>query len=421
MAKKQKKGQKPQVNYRQQHRQKEKVVQQQDTQKRALQSCTEGELCLSLQAFDTWFFRESRPHDAAGASELNSLFPPPIRTLAGAVRTFMGDAMDIDWQTLNCAGSDFDFEQQLGNAEHLGQLQLNGAWVIYNGQRLYPAPAYLMKKENELKRLEIGNAVRCDLGTVRLPQMPEGYIGYKNLEQHWLTGAGMRACLEGGLPKKQQIISLEDLLGYEPRLGIARDNQHRAVEQGKLYQTQHIRLKAEVGIEINAKQLAPELVNTLNSSKTIRLGGEGRMASIQANDKYEAFPFSPIKNPEFCLHFITPADFGGDMFPEAFNKIEHEGETVWRGIINEIEFDIVAAVIGKAHREGGWDMKNHQPRAVKSYTPAGSTWFCRLTNTEGYKQLNETLHNHCIGLDTDYGRGHILLGQWPETQNNKGR
>jgi len=333
----------------------------------------------------------------------------------------MGDAMGIDWQSLQCADSDFDFTQQLGNADHLGQLELRGAWISYKGQRLYPAPAYLMKKEEDYQRLEIGNAVSCDLGTVRLPQMPDGYIGYKNLEQHWLTGAGMRLCLEGKAPTKQHIIAYDDLFSHEPRLGIARDNQHRAVEQGKLYQTQHIRLKPEVEIELNAKQLSPELIKTLDNSKILRLGGEGRMASIQANKAYEAFPFTSIKQTQFCLHFISPADFAGEMFPEAFKKMEQNGETVWRGTVNGIELNIIAAVIGKAHREGGWDMKNHQPRAVKSYTPAGSVWFCRLNNPDDSKHINEKLHNHCIGLETAYGRGHILVGQWLEHTHHQGK
>ncbi|MEM7018048.1 MAG: hypothetical protein AAF512_12010, partial [Pseudomonadota bacterium] len=31
---------------------------------------------------DSWFFRESRPHGSIGGSELDSLFPPPARTIA---------------------------------------------------------------------------------------------------------------------------------------------------------------------------------------------------------------------------------------------------------------------------------------------------------------------------------------------------
>ncbi|WP_407647963.1 type III-B CRISPR module-associated Cmr3 family protein [Endozoicomonas gorgoniicola] len=38
---------------------------------------------LIFTPVDTWFFRESRPHGAAGADRLESLFPPPVRTVVG--------------------------------------------------------------------------------------------------------------------------------------------------------------------------------------------------------------------------------------------------------------------------------------------------------------------------------------------------
>ena len=53
---------------------------------------------LRLTAFDTLFFRESRPFDAIGGSELASVFPPPPRTVLGAVRSAIGDALGADWK-----------------------------------------------------------------------------------------------------------------------------------------------------------------------------------------------------------------------------------------------------------------------------------------------------------------------------------
>ena len=44
------------------------------------------------EPLDTWFFREARPHGSVGNSELGSQFPPPVRTLLGALRTAIGDA-----------------------------------------------------------------------------------------------------------------------------------------------------------------------------------------------------------------------------------------------------------------------------------------------------------------------------------------
>jgi len=416
---KKKQAQGVKVNYKQQQRQKEKNEQQQEAKQRSVQTCAEGEITLELHPFDTWFFRESRPHDAAGASELSSLFPPPTRTLAGALRTFLGDQMEIDWKTLQCKSNDFDFEKSLGNAEHLGELQLNGAWINYQGQRLYPAPLYLMQKENKLQRLLIGQSVRCDLGTVRLPEMPKDCVGYKNLEQQWLTSAGMRLCLEGKVPNAADIVKADDLFSHEPRLGIARDNEKRKVIDGKLYQTQHLRLKDQVHIELGAKKLATSLLEVLSKQQQntiLRLGGEGRMASITTSDTAEPFPFIKKQNTDTLLiHFVTPADFDGKMFPENFIPNDEKNPSFWKGEINGIKLTIEAAVIGKAHREGGWDMKNHQPRPVKSYIPAGSAWFCRLTNPDDYQHLHEKLHGRCMGIDSAYGRGQILIGQWQDT------
>ncbi len=416
-----KKPQGQKINYKKQQRQEDKQEQQIEIRQMAVQACAEGELTLQLQAYDTWFFRESRPHDAVGASELSSLFPPPVRTLVGALRTFLGDQVGIDWQTLQCKENNFDFEQNLGNTEHLGQLQLNGPWVCYQGQRLYPAPLYLMQKEQTIARLNAGKPIRCDLGTVRLPALPEGCApGFKSLEQRWLNATDMAICLNGETPNSKNIISTTHLFCHEARLGIARDNALRKVQDGKLYQTRHLRLKEGVQIELKAKHLHPLLIQALpvNGHALVRLGGEGRMASLETNLSTQPLPFAKAKQTETLLiHFITPADFNGEMFPENFIKMEHLGKTVWKGVINDIKLIIEAAVIGKSHREGGWDMQKHQPRPVKSYTPAGSAWFCRLEQHYDWQTLQTQLQGQCIGLDSAYGRGQILLGHWQDTHN----
>jgi CRISPR-associated protein Cmr3 len=418
-----KKPQGQKINYKKQQRQEDKQEQQQETRQLAVQDCADGELTLQLQAYDTWFFRESRPHDAVGASKLSSLFPPPVRTLAGALRTFLGDQVDIDWQTLQCKDNDFDFQHNLGNAEHLGQLQLNGPWICYKDQRLYPAPLYLMQQEQIIERLGAGKPVRCDLGTVRLPVLPEGCRpGFKNLEQRWLNAVDMAKCLNGEVPEAQKIISADDLFSHEARLGIARDNSQRKVLDGKLYQTRHLRLKDEVQVELKAKNLHPLLIKALpvGGQAIVRLGGEGRMASLETSLATEPLPFAKAKAKQsetLLLHFITPADFNGQMFPENFTKTEYQGKTVWQGVLNGIELMIEAAVIGKAHREGGWDMQKHQPRPVRSHIPAGSAWYCRLAQSYDWQTLQTQLHGQCIGLDSAYGRGQILLGHWHDTHN----
>ncbi len=54
-----------------------------------------------FEPLDTWFFRESRPFGTVGGSELTSLFPPPARTVAGAIRTLIGENANINWNNYN--------------------------------------------------------------------------------------------------------------------------------------------------------------------------------------------------------------------------------------------------------------------------------------------------------------------------------
>lgn len=389
-------------------------------QSNELTTCAPNQMTFRLAACDTWFFRESRPHDAVGASELASLFPPSIRTLAGALRTYFGEQIGIDWQTLSCVIPGFDFQSALGGPDDLGQLQLNGPWIMLDGKRLYTAPLYLMHGSKEgqpdLQRLQPGQSVHCDLGDVRLPQLPIGIKGYKTLEQRWLTAEGMAQCLNGHTPVLDEIIAPEQLFSHEARLGIARDNTHRKVLEGKLYQTRHIRIQDTVTIELEAQGLDSQLIEQLDKHdqpNLLRLGGEGRMASLERCSSREALPFAKSKTAEtVLLHFLTPADFNGQWYPDGFQCIEHNGLTLWQGQLNGIELSIEAAVIGKVHREGGWDMQNHRPRPVKSYLPAGSAWFCRLPHPLDWQILTEKLHGQCIGNDTALGRGQILLGHW---------
>lgn len=385
-----------------------------------------GEMTFRLAACDTWFFRESRPHDAVGASELASLFPPPIRTLAGAIRTYLGEQIGIDWKTLASDMPDFDYKTALGGPDDLGQLQLNGPWIVHNDQRLYPAPLYLMHSNamgtDDIQRLQAGPAVHCDLGKVRLPQLPKDCKGYKTLEQRWLTAQGLAKCLNGETPAINDVITPDMLFSHEARLGIARDNIHRKVLDGKLYQTRHLRIKDNVHIELDLQGLDAALLARLGPPQPaalLRLGGEGRMASLACRNNREALPFAKPKTVETVLiHFLTAADFNGHWYPEDFQKVEQNPLTVWKGILNGIDLTIEAAVIGKVQREGGWDMQQHQPRPVKSYIPAGSAWFCRLPQATDWQTLSDALHGQCIGHDAAFGRGQIALGHWLDSSNS---
>lgn len=392
---------------------------------------------LRFTALDTLFFRESRPFDAIGGSELASLFPPPPRTVAGAIRTAIGESLDADWKAFKQAFDDkaeytvggVNLHQRIGFGDDLGQLCVEGIWLSENGQRLYPAPLFLLRKVDgqttTFNRLRIGADANTSLGRVRLPQLPKSCEGYKPLEGVWLTRAGLESVLAGGLPLAGDLREKKALFAEEPRLGIARNNSRRTVETGLLYQTRHVRPKQQVRLTIEADVAG--LDGLPIDKRIVRLGGEGRMAGIEIAGQ-PSFPKMPTAdaNPHgLILALLTPARFERDdnepsWLPRKFQPEVENGLRVWKGVINRIVLTVHCAVLGKAQREGGWDMAKPGPRAVQSLIPAGSSYYCKVDDGDITAAI-EALHGKAIGEDQKLGRGRIVCGLWNDNESTDAR
>ena len=396
----------------------------------------EGKATLVFQASDTLFFRESRPMESMG--ELQSTFPPSSRTLTGAVRSFIGDSKNVDWKAFD---KDHTLCQHIGFGDDLGPLTFQGAWLAWQGERLYPTPQLLLQKTNthnkeqnekqnekhnqKIYRLALADkGTHCDLGkNVRLPCLPEGAQGSKPLENTWLTQAGLEAVLKGNRPDQHMIKTANDLFTAESRVGIARDNTSRTVEKGMLYQTEHIRPHHGLTIELDVQGLD----DTLPTSAIIRLGGEARSASVSLQQKEALLPALPNINTQtqaqiegIILYLLTPLKYTQteDKWQPLPGFVKQESEqnqpTIWVGTLNGIELELHSAVTGKSIRDGGWDLAKHQPRTAHSMIPAGSAFFCTVKNGDHQTTITTltTLHNTHIGDMTEYGLGHLVAGLW---------
>lgn len=376
---------------------------------------------LRLTALDTLFFRESRPFDAIGGSELASVFPPPPRTVLGAVRTAIGDSLGADWKQFQEQKEKYilpdgktKLTDLIGWNDELGKIELNGIWLSLGEERLYPAPQFLLQGgEQPFTRLRIGAAVQTHVGYVRLPQAPDREHRYKPLEAAWLTRAGLEKVLKGGVPDEAEL----DLFAREPRLGIARDNSTRKAQDGLLYQSCHIRPKPGLAIEADISGLE----NFGMGNRIVRLGAEGRMADI-SSAKTPDVPAKPKVADDTCgliIVLLTPArfenEFGNWLLPEFVRHKSEDGADVWKGSINKIPLTLHAAALGKAQREGGWDMAAHKPRAVQSLIPPGSSYYCKVDDGNITAAI-EALHDKQIGKDPKFGRGKIACGLWNENE-----
>lgn len=383
-------------------------------------------ITLSFKATDTLFFRESRPMEAAG--ELQSVFPPPVRTLAGAIRTLIGESAAVNWREYE-QDEAHALRKVIGYRDDLGGLKLKGVWLLEGEkERLYPAPLHLLRKEKQLCALELEpQGTWCDLGrNVRLPCLSklggQDLAGSKPLENTWLTQAGLEAVLAGGLPdiEMKQLRTESELFVREPRLGIARDNSTRMVVDGMLYQTQHVRPNDELRVEVDVTGLP----DSIPQNAMVRLGGEGRMANMMTKQFDHGFPEAPDLSGAYGLmlylltplHSDKPSDDLWNPLPGFVRMDKADGGfTVWRGILQGVELELYAAVTGKALRQGGWDMAKHKPRAVTSLIPAGSVFFCKVTGGD-IEVAAKALHNQHIGALTEYGYGHLAVGVWNDSK-----
>lgn len=382
---------------------------------------------LEFSAFDTLFFRESRPMESVGAKPLEGRFPPSARTMSGVVRTLVGDAMGVDWASyVNGDASQQAVRDLIGAADQdgIGQLDLRGPFPLQSQQRLYPAPLHFMSKGEgdnmQAVFLQPADAVECDLGKVYLPELPtrreagesaeKVREGLKPSDGVWLTREGLQRVLGKQPPEKR--LEIKSLFAAESRLGIALNAKQRSAEEGMLYQTIHARPTDDISLGLEVEGLPDCFQDEWHGVQ--RMGGEGRFAAVSC--AAQATPTLAIKQPEekakgMVLVLLTPANFGGNwVLPHFEAQQDEQNATRWHGELAGIKLILCCAVLGKVVREGGWDLKNHQARPVHSLIPAGSVYFCEVE--DDLAAAVQALQGQKVGWETELGRGEIAVGYW---------
>ena len=362
-------------------------------------------------ALDTLFFKESRPMESVGGSQLSSVFPPPARTLIGAVRTSIGEAYRVDWREY--AMEKHPLNAVMGSADSLGPLRFTGPYLLSEGRRLFPAPlACLQSKSGQTYLRPDSQVTHCDLGSVYLPVKDDPTLqGAKPMESALVTEAGLQCFLSGKPIVQSEIRQAADLYATEERLGIARDNSKCVTGDGLLYQTRHIRplhtAELQIGLGVTGLE-APDLPE----SGMIRLGAEGRLAAWQRGSAAILPAITPLDKAKGLLFMLlTPGLFEQGWLPDGFLPQVQADALAWHGELAGIKLRLISSVVGKPIREGGWDMVQRAPRPLASYAPAGSCYFCEVLEGD-LQQAQQKLHGLQIGQETEYGRGELAVGYW---------
>lgn len=374
---------------------------------------------------DTLFFRGAAPFNAGegGQGGQNSLFPPFMTTLQGMIRYQL--ALRRGWKP---GGKNFPVE--LGDNDDLGDLKLCGPYLYYDNELLMPVPQFLLRlngdkeKPASYHRLFPGNEICCDLGQLRLPVMPPESIGAKPMENYWLTVTAMERILAGGIPEKENfnvimdrsngciatdgVVSSDQLWKNEPKVGIMRNADTRIAEDKNLYAINMIRTAKPLKMVVGVDGISEKWSMSVNEqSRVVKLGGEGKLVGLNILKRTIKLPnMQELKvvdgKVRFTVTLITPGYFGN----------REQTQNAIMNLKPWIDHTCITACVGKAQQIGGWDLSVNRPRSLRSFIPAGSSWF--FEGSEADIDEITKLHGEYIGKCNEYGYGQILIGRWEE-------
>jgi CRISPR-associated protein Cmr3 len=364
----------------------------------------------ALTPLDAWFFRDGRPYNEkeANQADVASVFPPPARTLSGALRAALARANGWTGR-----GSWPDpLNRAFGSgSEELGSLQFTGPFLILNGEALWPLPRHVLGSVSEsweprafLRPVEAATA--CDAGNLRLPEIviSKGTRcdTLKTAETAWVTAAGLGTLLAGELPEAHSIVLAKMLWVHEARIGLHRDEKKLITEEGALYSPSYVRLRRGVALGVSVAGVPEGMAHV---GDILPLGGESRLARceewgrnpVPAVPSRERFTLDAVSRVAFIIVLLTPGRFitGKPDLPGA---------------------GIISACVGKPQFTGGWDSLKREPLPLEPFAPAGSVWFC--TATRGDFDAIHKRHGQHIGAHTAHGFGQIAIGLWPPTLTN---
>ncbi len=377
---------------------------------------------LRLTPLDAWFFRDGRPYNQgeSGQTDVRTLFPPFAPTVVGTIRAAL--ALSQGWNGRGVWAESLN--PVLGNGfDDLGRLKFHGPFLVREDQWLFPVPFHLLGGATDtgaktqldwspsafLAPSLSGTVFESDLGPVRFPVPVRSSGQRRQLKDPtglWITAEGYNQILRGRMPNASTLSRPDHLWKTEQRVGLARDHDRRAAEEGALYSPEYVRLQRGVELALMVEGIPENWV----LPDLIALGGESRMAHCDSRADELPLPQMPVdmirESNRFTVSLLSPLclpkDSSGWLTPPMPGQC-------FPGLTGST---IVSACVGKPIHIGGWNSLNREPLPLTPCLPAGSTWFCEADPTTLDSIFG--LHGRHVGERTQYGFGQIALGAWPQ-------
>lgn len=354
---------------------------------------------LEITPRDPIIARDGRPFNAG--SRMKSLDWPYPSVTAGSLRTMVGKARGVF------------------KPEELRSIEVAGALPVRDGGLCFPWPLDCVLRQQPPAALparpfkewrgrtnlppDLSPVVlSADTGDDFKPDPPPAFVGIRLIEK-WLLGQGWQY----PFATDATLISSVPL---DERTHVALDSDRGAAEESMLYTTAALALPDDCSLQLRTAQAG--MVEGVHV-----LGGERRLASWRRVDPpADGWTCPPDlaqslqSATTIRLVLATPAAFDAGWAPAWLLSGEPVPGT-------GVKLKLVGACVGRGRPISGWSLEDGRagPKPSRRLAPAGSTYFCELTEGSGRELAGAWLHAVSDReQDRKDGFGLALWGRWPE-------
>jgi len=326
---------------------------------------------IKIKPYDMLFFRNSKPFRKGEDTWADSMALPNLTTIYGALRTcyFAEHPEEIDFASKN--------------NDPTRDLKINQVCYLYDeNEVLYPAPKDLVMKKNMSRADKFEMEKRKKYKTVKLKckEFKDIQCSLKmaNNIEHFFTSETEVEEIPMGLISKDELMyysynyeeiclrSLKDMVVFEEKIGIAREDGKRSAQKSMLYRISQVRYeKLEIIVDFDGLDIPKEGL--------LKLGGKGNAVH------YNEINLELINNEEINetvdyikLYLTTPAIFKNGWLPDFINPRTLRGEFLGR------EVKLISACVGNYVFVGGFDIRAGKEKDSFRAVPAGSIYLLEI-------------------------------------------
>ncbi|HEX7382422.1 MAG TPA: type III-B CRISPR module-associated Cmr3 family protein [Nevskiaceae bacterium] len=320
-----------------------------------------------LEPLDVLFLRGNKSFGDPGSFGA-SFIPPWPSVAAGALRSRLYADGALDVAALQ------DPAQFTLTAFNLARRNDQG-----EVERLHALPADLVVQgeaaERKLRAMHpraLAADISCSATLPQVPLLAEDATRQKASIGWWLTDGGWARYLAGQLPALAQLVKSDELWKTDIRIGVGIAHDTRRADDGKLFTTQAMALHKRC--DVNATAIvgfaATARCAALPNSGLVRLGGDGRAATIHPCRAPDSAKLKPGTGGRFKLVLTTPG-----IFPSGWRPPGVDDADVWHGP-QGCTARLVCAAVPRCQTVSGWDLAHWHPKDAQRAAPTGSVyWF----------------------------------------------